>query len=39
MGDIRDAYKVLVGKREGKKLLGRYRRRLKDNIKIDLMRV
>jgi hypothetical protein len=38
MEDIRDAYKVLVGKPEGKKLLWSYRRRCEDNIKIDLMR-
>jgi len=30
------AYRVLVGKPEGKKPLGRPRHRLEDNIKIDL---
>jgi hypothetical protein len=30
-------YKILVGKPEGKKLLGRLRRRWEDSIKIDLM--
>jgi hypothetical protein len=30
------AYKVLVGKPEGKRLLGRPRRRWENNIKIDL---
>jgi hypothetical protein len=32
------AYRVLVGKPEGRKPLGRPRRRLKDNIKIDFIR-
>ena len=36
MGDNRDAYRVLVGKPEGKRPLGRSRRRLEDNIKMDL---
>jgi hypothetical protein len=36
MGIIRNMYKVLVGKYEGKRLLARLRRRLQDNIKIDL---
>jgi len=36
MGYKRGAYRVLVGIREGKKPLGRIRRRRKDNIKIDL---
>jgi hypothetical protein len=31
-----NAYKILVGKAEGKSLLGRSRYRWKDNIKIDL---
>jgi hypothetical protein len=35
MGDRR-AYRVLVGKREGKRTLTRLRRRWKDNIKMDL---
>ena len=29
-------YKVLVGKSEGRRTLGRHRRRWEDNIKIDL---
>jgi hypothetical protein len=37
--DRRDAYKVLVGKPEGKGTLGRPRRRLKDDIKMDLQEV
>jgi hypothetical protein len=36
MGEKRNAYRILVGKPEGKKSLGRPRRRWEDNIKIDL---
>jgi hypothetical protein len=36
MGVKRDAYRILVGKPEGKRQLGRTRRRLVDNIKLDL---
>ena len=32
----RDIYSVLVGKPEGKRPLGRHRRRWKENIKMDL---
>jgi hypothetical protein len=32
----RNAYRILVGKPEGKKPLGRPRRRWEDNIKVDL---
>jgi hypothetical protein len=32
----RDVHRVLVGKPEGKSPLGRPRRRLEDNIKMDL---
>jgi hypothetical protein len=32
-------YRVLVGKLEGKRLLGRPRRRREDNIKMDLQEV
>jgi len=39
MGDRRGVYKVLVGKPEGKRQLGRARRRWEDNIKIDLQEV
>jgi hypothetical protein len=35
----RGAYKVLLGKPEGKRLFGRLRRRWKDNIKMDLQEV
>jgi hypothetical protein len=36
MGAKRDAYKILVGKPNGKRPLGRPRRRWVDNIKMDL---
>jgi hypothetical protein len=36
MGEKRNAYRILLGKPEGKKPLGRPRRRLVDNIKMDL---
>jgi hypothetical protein len=36
MGVKRGAYKVLVGKPEGRRPLGRSRRRCEDNIKMDL---
>jgi hypothetical protein len=39
MGDTRNAYRILVGKREGKKPPGRPRRRWVDNIKIDLREI
>ncbi|KAJ4446779.1 hypothetical protein ANN_13476 [Periplaneta americana] len=39
MGESRNAYRVLVGRPEGKRPLGRPRRRWEDNIKMDLMEV
>jgi len=39
MGERRGVYRVLVGKPEGKRPLGRPRRRWKDNIKMDLQEV
>jgi hypothetical protein len=36
MEETRNAYRILVGKPEGKRPLGRPRRRWVDNIKIDL---
>ena len=39
MGERRNVYKVLVGKREGKRPLGRPRRRWQDNKKMDLQEV
>jgi hypothetical protein len=35
-GEGRGAYRVLVGRPEGKRPLGRSRRRWEDNIKMDL---
>jgi hypothetical protein len=35
MGEVRGIYKVLVGRPEGKRPLGRPRRRWEDNIKMD----
>ena len=39
MGEERAVYRVLVGKPEGKRLLGRPRRRWVHNIRIDLQDV
>jgi hypothetical protein len=39
MEDIRGVYRVLVGKPEGKRPLGRPRRSWEDNIKMDLQEV
>jgi hypothetical protein len=39
MGERRGMYSVLVGKPEGKRPLGRSRRRWDDNIKMDLQEV
>ena len=36
MGEDRGVHRVLVGKPEGKRALGRPRRRWEDNIKMDL---
>jgi hypothetical protein len=36
MGEVRNAYNILVGKLEGRRSLGRSRRRWEDNIKMDL---
>jgi hypothetical protein len=33
---MRNAYNILVGKPEGKRPLGRPRRRWKDNVRMDL---
>jgi hypothetical protein len=35
-GEKRNAYRVLVGRPEGKRQLGRFRRKWGDNIKMDL---
>jgi hypothetical protein len=39
MGEERGVHRVLVGKPEGKRPLGRSRRRWEDNIKMDLQEV
>jgi hypothetical protein len=39
MGEVRGVYRVLVGKPEGKRPLGRSRRRWEDNIRMDLQEV
>jgi hypothetical protein len=39
ISDKRNAYKILVGKPEGKRQLGRPRRRWVDNIKMDLREI
>ena len=36
MGEARDVHRVLVGKPEGKRPVGRPRHRWEDNIKMDL---
>ena len=39
IGEGRDVHRILVGKPEGKRPLGRPRRRWEDNIKMDLQEV
>jgi hypothetical protein len=39
MGEGRGAYRILVGRPEGRRPLGRRKRRWEDNIKIDLQEV
>jgi hypothetical protein len=39
MGEKRNVYRLLVGKPEGKRPLGRPRRRWIDNIKMDLSEI
>ena len=39
MDEAREVYRVLMGKPEGKRPLGRPRRRWKDSIKMDLHEV
>jgi hypothetical protein len=36
MGEVRDAYNILVGRPEGRRPLERPRRRWEDNFKMDL---
>jgi hypothetical protein len=39
MGEVRGVYNILVGRPEGRRLLGRPRRRWGDNIKMDLREI
>jgi hypothetical protein len=39
MGEVRGVYRILVGKPEGKRPLGRPKRRWENNIKMDLQEV
>jgi hypothetical protein len=39
MGEERNVYSLLLGKPEGKRPLGRPRRRRIDNIKVDLLEI
>jgi hypothetical protein len=39
MGEVRGAYNILVGRPEGRRPLGRPRRRWDDNIKLDLREI
>jgi hypothetical protein len=39
MGEVRGVYRVLLGKPEGRRLVGRPRLRWEDNIKMDLQEV
>jgi hypothetical protein len=39
MGEKRNAYRILVGRPEGKRPIGRPRRRWVDNIKMDLREI
>jgi hypothetical protein len=39
MGEMRNAYKIFVVKPEGKRPLGRPRRRWEDNIRLDLREI
>jgi hypothetical protein len=39
MEDMKNAYKILVGKPEGKLPLGRHRHRWENNIRLDLKKI
>jgi hypothetical protein len=39
MGENKNVYRLLVGKSEGKRQLGRPRRRWMDNIKMELLEI
>jgi hypothetical protein len=39
MGEMRNSYNILVGKPEGKRPLGRTKRRWEDSIRIDVREI
>jgi hypothetical protein len=39
MGDVRNGYNIMVRKPEGRRPVGRPRRRWEDNIKLDLREI
>jgi hypothetical protein len=39
MGEMRNAYNIMVGKPEGKRPLGRHRHKWEDNIRTDLREI
>jgi hypothetical protein len=39
MGEVRGVYNILVGRSEGRRPLGRPKRRWKDNIRMDLREI
>jgi hypothetical protein len=39
MGEVRGAYNILVGRPEGRRPLGRHRRRWEDKIKMDIREI
>jgi hypothetical protein len=39
IGEMRNAYKIFVGKPEGKRPLGRFRRACENNIRMDLSEI
>jgi hypothetical protein len=39
MGEVRNAHSILVGKPEGRRPLGKPRRRWEDNIRMDLREI
>jgi hypothetical protein len=39
IGEIRNMYKILIGKPEGERAVGRHRRIWEDNIRMDLREI